>query len=308
MSNLSHFNTDGHAKMTDVSEKASTLREAIATGNVFVNSDTFKIITQGTSKKGDVLAVAQVAGIMAVKRTPDLIPMCHPISITGVDISFTPDEIQSNIKITATVRSKGETGVEMEALTAVSVTALTIYDMCKSVQKDIEISNIRLLKKSGGKSGDYVIPAKVSAVCISEQKGTIKIPVPEIRVTANYGIEGDAHAGEGIRQVSLLAEESADKLRSKIPNLKPGAFAENILTNGICLHELPIGTKLSIGEALLEITQIGKECHNTGCTIKTQTGECVMPKEGIFATILKSGIIKPNDFVRVESGKWKVES
>jgi len=152
---LTHFNNDGHARMVDVSSKQPTAREAVAFSSILLNTEAFKIVTQGNSKKGDVLAVAQVAGIMAAKRTSDIIPMCHQINITGVDISFTPDEVSSTIGITATVHSKGETGVEMEALTAVSVTALTIYDMCKAVQRDIEIRSIRLLKKKGGKSGDF---------------------------------------------------------------------------------------------------------------------------------------------------------
>ena len=158
MDKLSHFNDEGYAKMVDVSCKGSTVREAVASCNVFVSRDTFKLIVHGESKKGDVLGVAQVAGVMAVKRTADLIPMCHPVTVTGVDIVFVPDEKRSVIEITATVRCKGETGVEIEALTAVSVAALTIYDMCKAVQKDIEISNIRLLKKTGGKSGEYNYP------------------------------------------------------------------------------------------------------------------------------------------------------
>jgi len=156
MPNLTHFNEEGRAKMVDVSEKQATNREATAAGTVYLNAETFGLVKRGEMKKGDVLAVAQVSGIMAAKSTPELIPMCHPIAITGVDISFTLDENQSSIGITVTVRCKGETGVEMEALTAVSIAALTIYDMCKAVQKDIEISNIRLLKKSGGKSGDYL--------------------------------------------------------------------------------------------------------------------------------------------------------
>ena len=156
MSELTHFNAEGRAKMVDVSEKQTTLREAAAGGTVFVNTETFGLIMRGEIKKGDVLGVAQVAGIMAAKRTSELIPMCHPIAITSVDISFEPDEGRGAIDITATVRCKGETGVEMEALTAVSAAALTIYDMCKAAQKDIEISNIRLLRKSGGKSGDYI--------------------------------------------------------------------------------------------------------------------------------------------------------
>jgi cyclic pyranopterin phosphate synthase len=141
--------------MVDVSAKEVTLRTATAGAVVYVNAETFLLILEGRIKKGDVLAVAQVAGIMAAKRNSELIPMCHPIAITGADIAFHTDAQAHTIEITATVRCKGETGVEMEALTAVSVAALTIYDMCKAVQRDIRIGEIRLLKKSGGKSGDF---------------------------------------------------------------------------------------------------------------------------------------------------------
>jgi len=160
---LTHFNDQGRAWMVDVSDKCATLRVATAGGTVYVNDETYGLIVRGEMKKGDVLTVAQVAGIMAAKHTPELIPMCHPIAITGADISFSPDENRSAIDITATVTCMGETGVEMEALTAVSVAALTIYDMCKAAQKDIRISNIRLLRKSGGRSGQY-----------AENKGLLK--------------------------------------------------------------------------------------------------------------------------------------
>jgi cyclic pyranopterin phosphate synthase len=144
--------------MVDVSAKDATLREAVAGALVHVSAETYARISEGRIKKGDVLAVAQVAGIMAAKRTPELIPMCHPIAITGVDIGFGMDAETHTIAIRATVRCKGETGVEMEALTAVSAAALTIYDMCKAVQRDIRITDVRLLAKSGGKSGDYTAP------------------------------------------------------------------------------------------------------------------------------------------------------
>ncbi|MCL2662992.1 MAG: cyclic pyranopterin monophosphate synthase MoaC [Oscillospiraceae bacterium] len=157
MEDFSHFNGDGRAIMVNVSGKFSTLRTAVAGGTVFVNPEVFDLIMCNKMKKGDVLAVAQVAGIMAAKKTSEIIPMCHPIAITGADISFDPDEERNAIEITATIRCKGETGVEMEALTAVTVAALTIYDMCKAVQKDIKISDIRLLSKTGGVSGDYRI-------------------------------------------------------------------------------------------------------------------------------------------------------
>ena len=156
MSDFTHFNEEGRARMVDVTEKAQTLRTATAAGEVHLNRETFDKVKNGKMKKGDVLAVAQVAGIMAAKRNSDLIPMCHPIALTGVDISFDMDEQNCIINIAATAKCKGETGVEMEALTAASVAALTIYDMCKAVQRDIVISNIRLMRKSGGKSGDFI--------------------------------------------------------------------------------------------------------------------------------------------------------
>jgi len=140
--------------------------------------------------------------------------------------------------------------------------------------------------------------ARVLAVCISEQKGTVKHEVPEIELKMDHGIVGDAHAGNWHRQVSLLADESVEKMREKFPNIPIGAFAENILTSGICLYELPIGTKLQIGETLLEVTQIGKECH-ADCAIRKQVGDCVMPREGIFTKVLKEGIIKPQDEIKI---------
>ena len=140
--------------MVDVSAKADTNRIAVAKGLVRMQPATFKLIMSGGTAKGDVLTTAQLAGIMGAKKTPDLIPLCHPILINSVQINFTPNETDSTIEITATVESTGKTGVEMEALTAVSVAALTIYDMCKAVDRGMKFENIRLVQKSGGKSGD----------------------------------------------------------------------------------------------------------------------------------------------------------
>ena len=156
MADFSHFNDNGRARMVDVSEKNETSRTAVAAGRVLVNEETFRLIKTGGMKKGDVLATAQIAGIMGAKRTPDIIPMCHPIMISGVDIDFNLNEEELAVEICATAKCTGVTGVEMEALTAVSVAALTVYDMCKAVQKDMVISDIRLLKKTGGKSGEFV--------------------------------------------------------------------------------------------------------------------------------------------------------
>ena len=141
--------------MVDVSEKSETSRTAVAAGRVRMNRETFELVKSGGMKKGDVLGAAQIAGIMAAKRTPDLIPMCHTLLLSGVDMAFELNDEECTVDITATVRCQGVTGVEMEALTAVSVAALTVYDMCKAVQKDMEITDVRLLSKSGGKAGDY---------------------------------------------------------------------------------------------------------------------------------------------------------
>lgn len=140
--------------------------------------------------------------------------------------------------------------------------------------------------------------AHVTSVNISEKKGTIKHEVPEIQLRLRHGIVGDAHAGDWHRQISMLAEESIDKMREKLPQLKPGAFAENINTVGIDLKSLPVGTRLRIGETEVEVTQIGKECHND-CAIKKATGQCVMPTEGIFVIVVKEGVVRAGDDVAI---------
>lgn len=155
MPELTHFNEQGRARMVDVTEKSVTCRRAVAVGEIHVSRSTMTHIKNGTLKKGDVLSIAQVAGIQAAKHTWELIPMCHPLALTGTDITFSLSDSPCMVEIRAAVTCTGVTGVEMEALTAVSATALTIYDMCKAVQRDMRISNIRLLEKSGGKSGDY---------------------------------------------------------------------------------------------------------------------------------------------------------
>ena len=154
-SDFSHFNEQGRAKMVDVGEKPESTRTAVAAGRVLVNRQTFELIRSGGMKKGDVLTVAQVAGVMGAKRTPELIPMCHPILINGIDLTLGLDEERCSVEITAEVCCDGRTGVEMEALTAVSTAALTVYDMCKAVQKDMVIADIRLLRKTGGVHGNF---------------------------------------------------------------------------------------------------------------------------------------------------------
>ncbi|MEE8318150.1 MAG: cyclic pyranopterin monophosphate synthase MoaC [Dehalococcoidales bacterium] len=157
MKKLTHLDKAGRPRMVDVTGKPDTHRRAVAKGLVRMQPATFSRLHDGRIAKGDVLTVAQLAGITAAKKTPDLIPLCHPILIDGVGIEFNLDEENSTVEITATVESTGKTGVEMEAMTAAAVTALTIYDMCKAIDRGIRIENIRLIKKSGGKSGDITL-------------------------------------------------------------------------------------------------------------------------------------------------------
>ena len=155
MPGFTHFDKEGKARMVDVSDKAETERVATAKGSVIMQPGTLALIKEGGVKKGDVLSVARLAGIMGAKRTPDLIPLCHPLALTSVQVDLTLDEARSAVDITATCKLTGKTGVEMEALTAVSVAALTVYDMCKAVDKAMRLTDIRLTHKSGGKSGTY---------------------------------------------------------------------------------------------------------------------------------------------------------
>jgi cyclic pyranopterin monophosphate synthase len=155
MKKFTHIDKEGKARMVDVSEKAATVREAVARGFVLMKPDTVQMILDRNIPKGDVIATARIAGIMAAKRTGALIPMCHPLNLTSVALEITTEEEESRVRIEARAKTVGQTGVEMEALTAVSVAALTIYDMCKSVDREMSISGIVLLEKRGGKSGEF---------------------------------------------------------------------------------------------------------------------------------------------------------
>jgi len=156
MSEFTHIDAKGQARMVDVSEKEVTFREARAEGRVLMNAETLSLIVNGGHKKGDVIATARIAGIMAAKRTSDLIPMCHPLMLSSVKVELIPNEAENSVDITAICKLAGQTGVEMEALTAVSVAALTLYDMCKAVDKAMVIDQVRLMEKKGGKSGHWI--------------------------------------------------------------------------------------------------------------------------------------------------------
>ena len=156
MEDFTHFNEQGRAKMVDVGEKPISNRTAVASGSVLVNENTFALIKTGGMKKGDVLTTAQIAGIMGAKRTSEVIPMCHPVAVNGINLTLSLNEERYAVEITASVSCEGRTGVEMEALTAVSIAALTVYDMCKAVQKDMVITDICLRSKTGGVHGDFI--------------------------------------------------------------------------------------------------------------------------------------------------------
>ena len=300
---LTHVNEQGRARMVDVSDKPATDRVARAAGFVRMAPSTVELVRTGGAKKGDVLAVAQVAGIMAAKRCWETVPMCHPVALTGVDVRFSVEA--GGVGIEATCRCHGETGVEMEALSAVSAAALTVYDMLKAHQRDMVVEEVRLVEKTGGASGDFSArgvrgAATVEAVCVSEEKGTRKHPVDEIELVVGEGVAGDAHAGRWHRQVSLLPAEAVDELRDLLPELAPGDFAENVLTRGLDLKALPVGTVLRAGAAELVVTQIGKECH-AACEIRRLTGRCAMPTEGIFCVVTRAGSLRAGDRLEVVS-------
>lgn len=155
MSQLTHFNTAGEAHMVDVGKKAQTQRVAVAEGCIMMNADTLQLIEQGGHKKGDVLGIARIAGIMGAKKTADLVPLCHPLQLTSVKIEFNCEQVTHSVRCVATVKTNGSTGVEMEALTAVQVALLTIYDMCKAVDRGMTMQEIQLVQKMGGKSGTW---------------------------------------------------------------------------------------------------------------------------------------------------------
>lgn len=340
---LSHLDETGEARMVDVSGKPSTVRAARVGARVWMAPETLRLLKEQALPKGDVLAVAKVAGIMAAKRTCDLVPLCHPISLTQVDLSFSIVEEEARIDIECVTRTEDRTGVEMEALVGAIVAATTIYDMCKAVDRGMVIGDIRLLEKTGGKedynrppetagrsagaaagggAGTAAVPPStargsggqagpramppvppagtVVAVNVSEAKGERKKAAPEVFLRAEHGIKGDAHAGPWHRQVSLLAQESIDKMVAVGLQVGPGDFAENVTTSGLDVASLPVGTILDLGDALVEVTQIGKECH-TRCAIYYQAGDCVMPREGIFVRVLRGGRVAAGDALKVRA-------
>jgi molybdenum cofactor biosynthesis protein MoaC len=298
--------------MVDVSSKKPQLRRATARGRISIAPSTADLIARNEMKKGDVLTLAEVAGINAAKRTSELIPLCHPLGLTKVDVEAALEE--DGVSVSSEVVCIGPTGVEMEALTAVSVALLTVYDMCKAVDKQMRIGDIVLVEKTKSdihaadvtlgtseKAADAVLrpgaSGTVVSVNISEEKGTPKTPLAEIAIDGR-GVVGDAHAGNWQRQVSLLGQETIDEFVAATGRqTRPGEFAENITTRGIDLRKVSVLDRFEIGDVRLEVTQIGKKCHGEVCAIYREVGQCAMPKEGIFCRVILGGKVAASDSI-----------
>ncbi len=322
---FTHLNEKGRARMVDVGGKMDTHRIAIAEGEVMMKPHTLALIKDKKMAKGDVLGIAQVAGIMAAKETSRTIPLCHPLIISNVDMDFYFMEQKNSILIRSIVMTTGKTGVEMEALHAVSVAALTIYDICKAVDRGIEISHIHLVEKDGGASGHYqgksylmideeekvtLQPEEESrtgsrkgtvlAVCIGDSREIPKKQVSKAVLKKDFGIKGDIHAGKDHKQVSLLNLVSLEKNRKEGYELDYGDLFENIDFQGIDdLYQYPLGTLIKIGKkVVLSITQIGKD-HDVNIMVRGQKVRSIMPEEGIFTRVIQGGTIKPGDPIEV---------
>ncbi len=306
---FSHLNEKGRARMVDVGEKQDTHRIAIAEGEVFMQPKTLALIKDKKMAKGDVLGIAQVAGVMAAKRTSQAIPLCHPLILNNVDMDFYIMEERNSILIRSIVMSTGKTGVEMEALHAVAIAALTVYDICKAVDRGIEISHIHLVEKDGGRSGHYQGKSLsnnenkagvVLAVCVGDSRTTPKKEVPSAVLKEDFGIIGDVHAGKDHKQVSLLSLTSWEKNKDEGYELNYGDLFENIIFEGLDdLYHYPVGTIIKIGsETVLSITQIGKD-HDVDIEVRGQKVRSIIPKEGIFTRVVKGGTIQAGDIIEV---------
>ena len=317
---LTHVDGSGEARMVDVGGKEITRRAARAGARVWMAPATLRLLQEQALPKGDVLGGGQGGGHHGgethVGTGPALSsPVARPRSISP---SRWP---RTSRGWTSSARRAPKTAPASRWRPSVgaAVAAITIYDMCKAVDRGMIVGDIRLLEKTGGKEdyvrADMAVPAAgaarpaspsrraagtVVAVNVSVAKGERKTPMPEVMLRVEHGIEGDAHAGPWHRQVSLLAQESIDKMVAAGLDVGPGDFAENITTIGVDVASLPLFTTLELGEALVEVTQIGKECH-TRCAIYHQAGDCVMPREGIFVRVLRGGRVAPGDPVRVRA-------
>ena len=246
---FTHFDGEGNAWMVDVSEKKDTVREAVAAGSIFMSAECFEKVRTGGMAKGDVLGVARIAGIMGAKKTSDLIPLCHILNLTKLSVEFELHEEKHEIRAFCTAKTTGRTGVEMEALTGVSTALLTIYDMCKAVDKTMEIGQIALLRKSGGKSGDFVRPAQE------------KNPVAECPVTEGPGSDGPA-SENGALEVTAATDSAAEIPGSESLGLEHSSAAE--IPGPESLGPEPSSAETETADRSGEMTARGEEMINRG--------------------------------------------
>jgi len=293
---LTHLDERGRARMVDVGQKEVSLREARAEAILSMAPETLRRIQEGEIEKGDVLAVSRIAGIMAAKKTPDLIPLCHPLEISSAAVQFESIPEAGILRIETTVRLWGRTGAEMEALVSAAVAALTVYDMVKAVDRRAVLRSLRLLEKSGGKSGHWRaegITGEVVAVNVAEERGIPKRNIGRGVLREGVGLLGDAHAGTE-RQLSIFPLEAlALAPKEVLESLREGEYSENITISGIPLEELRVGRRLAIGEAEIEIVQIGKG------KLEPSGRPWIVSREGRFARVIKGGEVRVGDRVRV---------
>jgi cyclic pyranopterin phosphate synthase len=293
----------------DVSGRDETPRRAVAEGFLVADPDTIRAIREGRLPKAEPLATARAAALLAVKDTPRLIPHCHPIRVTAATVEF--DFAVNSVQVRCEVRAVDRTGPQMEAIVGVTAALLTLYDMAKALCPTASMERVRLVEKEGGRSGHWRADGAagkvgtVVAVCISREKGTPKDAVGHARLIEGHGVEGDSHAGTS-RQVSLLCQKSADKLSDTGVDLRPGVFAENLRVAGLEAGDFRVGAIIRVGGAVLEVTEIGKECHSgkggSGkCAIARLTGRCVMPTDGIFARVVRGGEVRAGDSLEVST-------
>lgn len=282
---LSHINENGLPEMVDVSDKAITYREADAQAVVVMNPETMKKILNNELKKGNVISVAKIAGVMAAKQTSSLIPLCHQIPLISVKIDFSHLSADK-LRITSKVNCKYYTGVEMEALTAVSIAALTIYDMCKAIDHGMRVEDVYLLKKSGGRSGEF-FHSSIKKIFLKTQKGGNKLCIAECMLDEE-GIDGFT---KGDKAVSLLDINAFFSIENNNESFCARKFYANFITEGLDYSELKIGTRINVGDGVIEITQVGKQCFEE-CDLLISNKPCLLRNNCAFAKIIKIGKVK----------------
>jgi cyclic pyranopterin phosphate synthase len=293
---FTHLDEKGRARMVDVTLKEVSLREARAEAFVHMKPETLKKIYEGEVEKGDVLAVGRLGGIMGAKKTWELIPLCHPLEISLVEVNFEPLFEAGILRVETRVKVWGRTGAEMEAMVGGAMACLAIYDMIKAIDRQAFVRGLRLIEKSGGKSGHFKAPSyvgEVLAVNLAEQKGMPKRNVKEAILEKGYGLLGDAHS-HSERPLSIFPIEAlAFAPKEVLESLKEGEYSENLTIRGIPLEELRVGRRLRIGEALVEITQIGKG------KLEPSGRPWIVSREGRFGVVLEGGRVKVGDRVEL---------